>query len=200
MAVKAGQKLICGVGINDGKHIQTKGSDVEYSYGLWRKMLDRCYNKSRRPYATYHDCSVSEEFKSFTTFHEWAVKQFGFRFRDYHLDKDILVKGNKIYHPDYCVFIPRELNSFLTTRKNHRGSSLLIGVNYHSRDLVYQARVSDGDGKRVHLGYFEDELSAFYAYKKGKESVAKNLAKRYEDLVDQRVINSLLKYEVDIDD
>ena len=200
MAVKAGQKLICGVGINDGTYIQVKGSDVEHSYSLWRKMLYRCYNKDGKSYAAYHDCSVSEEFKSFTTFHEWAVKQFGFRVRDYHMDKDILIKGNKIYHPDCCVFIPRELNCFLTTRKNHRGSSLLIGVSYHSRDLVYQARVSDGDGKRIHLGNFEDELSAFYAYKKGKESIAKKLAKRYEGLVDQRVITSLLNYEVDISD
>ena len=200
MAVKAGQKLICGVGINDGTYTQAKGSDVEHSYNLWRKMLDRCYSKDRRHCATYHDCSVSEEFKSFTTFHEWAVKQFGFRVRDYQMDKDILIKGNKIYHPDCCVFIPRELNCFLTTRKNHRGSSLLIGVSYHSRDLVYQARVSDGDGKRIHLGNFEDELSAFYAYKNGKEAIAKKLAKRYEGLVDQRVITSLLNYEVDISD
>ena len=37
MAVKAGQKLICGVGINDGTYIQAKGSDVEHSYSLWRK-------------------------------------------------------------------------------------------------------------------------------------------------------------------
>lgn len=200
MGVKAGQKLICGVGINDGRYTLSKGSDVEYSYGLWRKILDRCYNKSIRPYATYHDCSVSDEFKSFTTFHEWAVEQFGFRVHGYHLDKDVLIKGNRIYHPDRCAFIPKELNTFLTTRQNHRGSSPLIGVSYHSRDLVYQARVSDGDGKRIHLGVFANEIDAFYAYKKGKEVIAKKLAKRYEGLVDQRVISALLKYEVDIND
>ena len=41
-------------------------------------------------------------------------------------DKDIIQKGNKEYHPDKCVFLPREINSFLKTRKNLAAYSLLV--------------------------------------------------------------------------
>ena len=200
MAVKAGQKLICGVGINDGKYIQVKGSDVEYAYSIWRKMLDRCYNKDNKSYVTYHDCSVSEDFKHFSRFYEWAKNQVGFGLENYHLDKDILVKGNKEYSSSRCAFVPRSLNSFLTSRKNHRGSSKLVGVSFHSRDLIYQARVSDGFGKRIHLGVFDNEEDAFQAYKVGKEAVAKRLAEIYNGAVDDRVIKALLNYTVSKDD
>ena len=201
MTVKAGQKLICGVGIHDGKYIQVKGSDVEYAYSIWRKILVRCYDKEfRKNTNTYSDCYVSEDFKHFSRFYEWAKNQVGFRLENYHLDKGILVKGNKEYSSSRCAFVPRSLNSFLTSRKNHRGSSKLVGVSFHSRDLIYQARVSDGFGKRIHLGVFDNEEDAFQAYKVGKEAVAKRLAEIYNGAVDDRVIKALLNYTVSKDD
>ena len=199
--IEAGKKLIRGVGYNDGKYIQVKGSDVEYAYNIWRKMLDRCYDDGfRKGTNTYSDCYVSEDFKQFSRFYEWAKNQVGFRLENYHLDKDILVKGNKEYSSDRCVFVPRALNSFLTSRKNHRGSSKLVGVSFHSRDLVYQARVSDGFGKRIHLGVFDNEEDAFQAYKVGKEAVAKRLVEFYSGLVDEIVVKALLNYTVSKDD
>ena len=76
----------------------------------------------------------------------------------------------------------------------------MIGVSFHSRDLIYQARVSDGFGKRIHLGVFDNEEDAFQAYKVGKEAVAKRLAEIYNGAVDERVIKALLNYTVSKDD
>ena len=38
-----------------------------------------------------------------------------------HLDKDLLVCNNKVYSPETCVFVPREINQFLTKSNNSRG-------------------------------------------------------------------------------
>ena len=39
----------------------------------------------------------------------------------WELDKDILVKGNKIYSPDTCCFVPKEVNTVFTKRQSKRG-------------------------------------------------------------------------------
>lgn len=31
----------------------------------------------------------------------------------WHLDKDILLKGNKVYSPETCAFVPAKINSLL---------------------------------------------------------------------------------------
>jgi hypothetical protein len=45
------------------------------------------------------------------------------------LDKDILYKGNKIYSPDTCVFVPQEINALFVKNDANRGD-LPIGVFY----------------------------------------------------------------------
>ena len=37
------------------------------------------------------------------------------------IDKDILYKGNKIYCPEKCIFVPFSINSLFTKRQNRRG-------------------------------------------------------------------------------
>ena len=58
---------------------------------------------------------------------------------------NLLIKGNKVYSEDSCVFIPREINSLLTKRDNNRGE-YLIGVSWHKRDKVFMATVSKNKG------------------------------------------------------
>ena len=45
----------------------------------------------------------------------------------FQLDKDLLVKGNKVYNESTCVFLPKEINSVLTKSTASRGD-YLIGV------------------------------------------------------------------------
>ena len=123
-------------------------------YVIWSKMLERCYCSkylARKP--TYAGCTVSDNFKNFTFFKNWCNKQVGFGEKYFSLDKDILLKGNKLYSEDTCAFVPRELNNLLTLRKASRGN-LPIGVTpSRSNILKYTAKVTIF-GKGVVLGDF----------------------------------------------
>ena len=89
---------VCGVGITGTKYQPTINGVKTKEYVLWCNMLERCYStnlKKRQP--TYEYCEVSENFKSYEYFYEWCHKQVGFSNKDWQLDKDLLIKGNKLY-------------------------------------------------------------------------------------------------------
>ena len=178
-------------------------------YRAWYNMRERCTSekfKERNP--TYIDVTASAEFKNFTFFHDWWFKQIGYDLENVQLDKDLLVKGNKVYSSDACLLVPNFVNTFLTKRDNDRGECL-IGVYkdgvYKNGDIQYKARVSEYDpdtGKSVlkHLGCFHNELDAFHVYKSAKEAIAKKYAAYLKGKVDDRVIEALLNFTVNIND
>ena len=127
-------------------------------YYLWNGMLRRCYSdalKKRCP--TYRDCEVSDEFKSYEYFYEWCNKQIGFSNKDWHLDKDLLTKGNKVYSENTCVFIPKEINLMLIKSTASRGEHL-IGVYWNKKDNAFIAQVGKNKGKREYLGFLKLKL------------------------------------------
>ena len=195
---------VYGVGIVGAKY-QTKVSGVETKeYVLWKSMLARCYSdgyKKKKP--TYEGCEVSDNFKSYTYFYEWCNKQIGFgndgNGNPFHLDKDLLIKGNKVYNESTCVFIPHGINLLLTKCTASRGE-YLIGVCWNKKDKAFIARVNKNKGKREHLGFFKTELEAFNAYKEAKEAFVKEQANKWKGKVDERAYEALMNYEVDIND
>ena len=186
-------QLVQGVGIND-----VPGLVKTKEYRLWTNMLVRSYDeKLHQRYPTYSDCETSSEFLFFSKFYNWCQNQIGFNQPNFELDKDLLEKGNREYHPDKCVFIPREINSALKTKKRSRGA-LPIGVTLF-KDGRYIARLNDSLGKR-HLGIFSTPEQAFQAYKQAKEEHIKVLAEKYKDQIDPRAYDALMNYKVDITD
>ncbi len=164
-------------------------------YNAWLRMLERCYSKKlHERFPSYIGCEVSDYFKNFSNFYEWCQNQIGFNCDDYELDKDLLIKGNKLYSEDTCVFIPKFLNSLLLTNKRVRGEHLL-GVHYDKHNGAYKASISF-KGVYKALGYYDNEYDAHMAYKVAKENYIKSVAKEYKDKVDIRVYNALMSYEV----
>ena len=163
-------------------------------------MLVRCYSdssKKRRP--THEGCEVSDNFKSYEYFYEWCRNQIGFSNKNWHLDKDLLIKGNKVYNEDSCVFIPNDINLLLTKREALRGE-YLIGVSWYKRDMAFISRVCKNKGKSEYLGSFKTELEAFEAYKQAKEYFIKEQASNWKDQIDERAYNALMNYTVEIAD
>ena len=166
---------------------------------LWRGIIARCYNSGiHKNSPTYKDCSVSENFKYYPYFQEWCNKQIGFNEDGWHLDKDILIKGNKVYSEDTCCFVPQEINGLFIKRDAARGD-LPIGVWYHKRDRKYAAQVSRFKEK-IRLGCFSTPEEAFYTYKTAKELYIKDIANKWKDQVDPRVYEALMNYQVEITD
>ena len=191
---------VCGVGIVGTKYqISEYGRDTK-EYVLWYSMLVRCYSTAlKKRYPTYEYCKVSENFKYYEYFYEWCNKQIGFNNGGWHLDKDLLVKGNKVYSESTCVFLPAEINSLLVKSDKIRGKHP-IGVSWNKRDEVFVAKVKKSKGKSEYLGYFNTEIEAFNAYKTAKESFVKEQAEKWKGEIDSRAYEALMNYTVDIDD
>lgn len=178
--------------------------DDKDAYSLWRSMILRAYGEryhKLRP--TYRDVEVCNAWLNFQNFTEWFYSQKFSRAVDevgnfYALDKDILVKGSKLYSPDTCSFVPRDVNALLVKRDKKRGD-LPIGVRYNKTGKRFCVGLSYF-GKSITLGIYDSLESAFNVYKNAKESYIKEVAEYWKDRIDERVYQALLKYEVHIDD
>ena len=191
---------VYGIGVVGTKYPISGGGRNTKEYDLWNGMLRRCYSDAlKKKYPTYIDCEVSDKFKSYEYFYEWCNKQIGFSNKDWHLDKDLLVKGNKVYSEDTCVFIPREINLLLIKCDASRGEHL-IGVCWNKKDNAFIAHVGKSKGKREYLGFFKTEIEAFNAYKEAKESFIKEQANKWKGQIDYRAYNALMNYTVGITD
>ena len=189
---------VCGVGILGFSDTKC-GDERLKEYLLWKDMITRCYSKkslSRKP--SYLGCKVSNNFLHYDYFKDWCHKQIGFSNEGWHLDKDILIKGNKIYSEDTCCFVPQEVNS-LFVKSNARRGECLVGVTYRKDRKKYKAGMNNTEGSSF-IGHFDTELEAFQAYKQAKESKVKEVAELYKDRIDIRVYEALMNYVVEITD
>ena len=188
-----------GIGITGDSQVIVDGKHTK-EYRLWNNMLKRCYSvgcQKVRP--TYIDCSVSENFRYLQYFKEWCNNQIGFNSVDekgkpFALDKDILVKGNRVYNEDVCVFVPQEVNLLFTKRDKSRGE-YPIGVSFHKSRGMLTATLNN-----KYLGYFNTAEQAFQVYKTAKEAYIKEVANKWKDKIDSKVYEALMNYEVHIDD
>lgn len=160
-------------------------------------MLRRCYSEaSLAKGPSYRGCRVSDEFLEFQTFAEWANSQVGFGLPKYHLDKDILLAGNRVYSSDIAVFVPCDLNVFLTSAAAKRGQ-YPQGVSWKTSHAQYVSQIKDC-GVVKHLGLFYSLESAKDAYAKAKTQAGRGWGLRLrngEFLVDNKVITTMENYE-----
>lgn len=188
-----GKPSLFGVGILGDAAVNC----YDMSYKSWAGMIKRIYNPHTDQMAiTYKDCTIVDDWFRFDNYLEWFKQQ---KVQPkWQLDKDLLVPGNKVYGPETCIFLPREINTFLTNRHNHRGP-WPVGVTYHERLNKWQASCNV-HGKSEYLGVFTSPEEAFAKYKVRKEQVAKELAEMWKDQIDIRAYRALLDFTVSITD
>ena len=197
-------KLVYGVGDKGTKYSCRDGNTLSKEYNAWRSLLYRCNPKYWENLSCYAGVTCTDNFKSFTFFYEWCQQQKGFgniddNGKSWHLDKDILVKGNKVYSEDTCVFVPQKINSLVIVKASKRGEYPL-GVSLNKISNKYVAHCNNGTGVKKYLGWFDTQEEAFICYKTYKESVVKKAAERYRDDIDERLYQALLDYRVEITD
>lgn len=144
-------RLIYGVGINDLDSISVNRKPIS-AYQCWMSMLQRCYDeKYQTKQPTYVGCTVSDEWLLLSNFKQFYDINY---VEGFQIDKDILVRFNKIYSKDTCCFVPKYLNCLLTDRSNARGD-LPLGVsalkpnNRGRLNTSYLAKCNNGNGTPI---------------------------------------------------
>jgi len=182
----------------------------EFVYKTWNHMLERCYTeKYHKRFPTYIDCSVCDEWLNFQNFAEWYYNNvWNDNFKESKLDKDILVKGNKVYSPQTCILVDNNINCLFTKCDKTRGG-YPIGVSEDNRTHQIRAQVFRRNGikstKYVPRTNSRDNdiLTAFNWYKESKEQYIKEVADSYKAKYPnfpQKLYDALYNYEVEITD
>lgn len=135
---------LCGVGrIGSTRSVDASGK-IKKSFNAWRGMIHRCYYQKAAEYTpTYLNCTVCDEWLYYANFESWWNENY-YEIDNQRMcvDKDILVKGNKVYSPQTCLIVPQAINSLFIKCDASRGE-LPIGVSYFKRDNKYSAVVSE---------------------------------------------------------
>lgn len=191
------KKLVHGFGVNDADYsVRPTESDGKQIicpfYMTWNNMLERAYSPiyhARRP--TYIDVTVCDEWRSFMAFRAWMMEQ---DWEGKALDKDVLVPGNKVYSPETCVFVTREINSLLIDSAASRGS-WPIGASWNKTSNKFRAQIRE-NGKKRHLGYFHSPHEAHLAWRKEKVRLVREAA---EECGDPRIAAGLQRHSIVIE-
>lgn len=188
---------VYGHGKNDVNFQGDVGGKRIWQYVLWKDMLKRCFcEKVKLRYQTYQDVTCCSEWLSFATFLEWCNKEVDYKGKPQGmaLDKDIIIKGNKVYSPEACSFVPQAVNLLLTSSGAIRGD-WPVGVDLHKRTGRFRAQLNCY-GKVDYLGLFDNPQDAFAAYKIAKEAQIKVVALQYKDVLKPAVYESLMNWEI----
>lgn len=183
--------------------VENKDENGKYlkSYITWENMRTRCNNKNyleKNP--TYRGCKICDEWKKYSNFKKWYNKNFyQVTGEKMCLDKDILKKGNKLYSPSTCIFVPTKINTLFVTCKKNRGN-LPIGVTFNKKVNKYVVVATDGHKSTKNLGSFNTVGEAFEVYKNYKENLIKDVAKQYKEKIPKKLYDAMIRYEIKITD
>lgn len=186
--------------IGIGKYKGTINGKQTSCYRSWVNMFHRCYNeKFHKKNKTYIDCEVDERFYCFQDFAKWYYDNTWGDIDSFDVDKDILVKGNKLYSPETCCLVDDRLNGLFVKPSDN---NLQIGVYYDKRINKYVPQLKEYNTHKYY-GIYDDPIDAFYVYKKEKERLIKDVANQYKNKYEdfpQKIYNAMINYEVEITD
>lgn len=133
----------------------TKGSPTP-TYRSWTSMKARCFNSKYKDYEKYggNGITVCERWLDFKNF----LEDMGERPIGTTIDR---IDNTKGYEPENCRWADDYTQSH--NRKYKNKSSIYPGVSFHKKYKKWQASIMI-KGKRLWLGFFDDEKSASLKY------------------------------------
>lgn len=191
--------------IGEGDYKVSENRKSTRVYNTWRHMLQRCYDeKLHEKHPTYKNCKVCKEWHNFQNFAKWYKDNYyEVGNEKMCLDKDILFKGNKIYSPDTCIFVPETINKLFIKNDKNRGESVIGATLYKNGKYQAQCNIINpetGKSKQEYLGLYDSQEKAFQVYKYHKERNIKQIADYYKIHIPQKLYDAMYNYEVEIDD
>lgn len=178
-----------GVGVNDSEEPVTtvkNGKQIRKpEYLVWNSMLRRCYSDQyHKTHGAYEECRVCNDWLKFSNFKAWMETQ---DWKGKQLDKDVIRPGNKIYCPEYCVFVSPEVNGLLKKRSRPGSNKYMTGVVFNRSRGKYEAQISINNRQKL-IGRFDTPEEAHKAYLEAKHRRILEVAARQDD---PRVRNGL---------
>ena len=185
---------VYGVGyFGEGKYKSSYEKGVVYQgYKTWADMLKRCYRtKYKDMYPSYHKiATVCDEWHCYQVFAEWYENNKYNVEERLHLDKDILIPGNKIYSPETCILVPQRINLLFMNKSNSQG--LPNGIR-KMKSGYYSVHYS-----HLKIGNYKTFEEAANAYCIAKENAIKDIADEYKNIIPTKLYDALNNYKVDI--
>jgi len=183
-------KVVFDVGyLGIGKHSTRypNHGEVYKKYDTWYNLLMRCYSEEehvRNP--TYTDCTVCDEWLNYQNFAEWFENNYyDIGEGRMHLDKDIILKGNRIYSPEHCIYVPQRISMMFM----HKGkaSDLPTGIS----------KTVNGDMASYntkYLGVHKTVQEAVQVYMVEKRKCILQVANEYKNRIPQKLYDVLLAW------
>lgn len=191
---RAMEPTMCGIGYHGLEGVDCTSE----SYLKWHDMINRCYNaKFHERQPQYKECTVCGEWLNYSNFKVW-YDQHKIQGMSLDLDKDILFKGNKVYSPETCCFVPHAINTLFLSNKSARGD-YPIGVSYEKDKEKFRAYMAFM-GRQIKLGTFDTAEDAFARYKEYKEDFIQDMAEQYRDEIPNKVYEAMMGWKIEIGD
>lgn len=182
---------VCGVGYIGNTTVQ-ENNKRKMSYRFWCNMIYRCYGNK---FNAYKDCYVCDEWLCFENFEKWFNENYyEIENTKMCLDKDILIKGNKVYSPYNCIFVPERINA-LFEGMNKKERKNIIGVYFNKEKQAYIPYCSNNLNSE-YLGFYKTEIEAFKKYKEYKENYIKIIADEYKEYIPNKLYQALYNYTI----
>lgn len=174
--IKCGiRRPICGVGINDADY------SITYCpyYKKWRAIIERCYGPKK-----YEGYAVCDGWLIFSNFKKWMEVQ---DWKNKKLDKNILSPNNKIYSPEYCIFVDFKTANLINLGKKKK-YNFPIGISYNKKDKMYKC--SCNTSEKTHFGYYKTAIEAHKYWQLSKSKYILEVADKHNDI---KVKNALVR-------
>lgn len=201
-------KSIMNIGMIGMKYQPTECGENTKEYNTWYNMMIRCYDvKYKQENPAYKDVTCCKEWLLYENFYEWLHKQENFNIwfslNKSSLDKDILIKGNKIYSPETCCLVPCNVNTLFAIHDRSNQNNLPIGVYYdESKNRYISACSNPFIKKQIRLGVYDNKEDAFYDYKIYKENIIKKVAniEFNKHTITKECYEAMMNYNIEMTD
>lgn len=161
---------------------------------LWHNMYQRCYSdKYHEDSPQYIGCTMCDEWlDDKEAFYDWVRENYyTVGTEQVDLDKDILVKGNKIYSPETSIFAPHSINTYF---ENLTREPIYLSKLYKYRMDIFI------EGKNINIGYYDTEEKAKKAFIKHKEAAILAKADLYKDSIPRKLYDAMVNWSIELSD
>lgn len=176
-------KSIINIGMV-GETITTDEFNIpKYSYKVWKHMIERCYDKKcLSKYKAYEDCFVCDEWLIYENFEKWFDKNYyKVEGEITQIDKDILIKFNKEYSPNTCIFVPQTIN---ITFKNYNDDYIIHNDLYL---VIVKSKIVDFEFKK----YYKQKSEAIFNKKKERIRLQELVLEFYKGKIPKNIYDKI---------